>query len=106
MNSYDDPWLAVEIYNKTLDDIVDNKFITDELREKVNSLKIDPEKVITWKRFPVERLTIEQLEISIREHTYKENYTDAERNRHKRGDPHKGWGDRVKNLRDELNKRS
>ncbi len=106
LNSYDDPWGAVEIYNKTLDSLVDNKFITDDLKKQIEGMKIDPEKVITWKRFPINRLTVEQIEISIREHTYKENYIDAERNRHKRGDPHKGWEDRVKNLKEELKKRS
>ena len=93
INSYDDPWGAVEVYNKTLDSIADNKFITKELREKIDNLKIDPEKVITWKRFPIERLTEDQLKISIREHVSKT------------GLPHKGWEDRVKTLREEIKKR-
>jgi len=105
INSYDDPWGAVEVYNKTLDSIADNKFITDELREKIDSLKIDPEKVITWKRFPAEKLTVEQLNISIREHTYVRDYKDPEGKWHDRDAPHKGWEDRVKTLRDELKQR-
>ncbi len=94
INSYDDPWGAVAIYNKTLDGIVDNKFITDELREKIDSLKIDPKKVITWKRFPITKLTDQQLRISLLEHVTK-----------KTGRAHKGWEDRVKALREEIKSR-
>ncbi|MHA2086577.1 MAG: hypothetical protein ACXABD_22785 [Candidatus Thorarchaeota archaeon] len=94
LNSYDDPWAAVERYNKTLDNIVDNKFMTDELKEKIDNLKIDPKKVITWKRFPIERLTEAQLRVSIREHVSM-----------KTGKVHKGWEERVRELREELKKR-
>lgn len=104
LNNYDDPWAAVERYNKTLDDLVDNKFITDELKTKAESLKIDPEKVISWKRFPAEKLTIEQLRISIREHTYRKQYK-REGRIYPPGHPHKGWEDRVKELREELQRR-
>ena len=106
INSYDDPWGAVELYNKTLDDLVDNKFITDELREKIEDLKIDPKKVITWKRFPIEKLTDEQLKISIQEHVYKSHYKDNEGKKHDKGDPHKGWEDRVESMLKELEKRT
>jgi len=93
LNKYDDPWVAVAKYNKTLDDLIDNKFVTKELKEKINELKIDPKKVITWKRFPLEKMTKEQIRTAIEEHTLKT------------GAPHKGWEDRIEKLREELNKR-
>ena len=105
LNSYDDPLGAAKLFNKTLDDIADNKFITDELKEKINTLKIDPEKFIMWKRFPVERLSVGQIEESIKEHTYKRYYKDDKGNVHKRGEPHKGYENRIKSLKDELKKR-
>ena len=105
INGYDDPYAAVNLFNKTLDNIADNKFITDDLKERIDELKIDPEKVINWKRFPVERLSVEQIKEAIKERTYKRYYKDDKGNKHHRGDPHTGWEKRIKELEDELKRR-
>jgi hypothetical protein len=119
LNTYDDPWRAIERYNATLDDIASSKFITTDIRAQVKRLKIDPNKAAAWRRFPLKAMTVRQLRYNLRQHTYQKpytRYTDTGRKNargkairiktvYPAGSAHKGWEERVAELRTELRKR-
>lgn len=92
LDHYDDPQHAIEVYNRTIEKIIDNKFITPEIKEKGESLFIDPKTAKMWKRYPIKNLTTAEIKKAIYAHTYKRNPAKA----------HKGWEERVAMLRKEL----
>ncbi len=103
----DDPWTAIKRYNDTLDDILKSDFVqkrAPHLYEKYKSLYIDPESVVTWKRFPPEKLDSEQLIKALRANTYKRDQKLYRRDI-SRWRPHKNHENQVEKLRAEILKR-
>lgn len=107
LDKYDDPMAAVRVYNNTIGDIINSKFVRERapnLISKGEKLLIDEEKVKIWTRYPVKKMTERELRKAIVENTYKREYK-RDGKWYPKGYAHKGKEDRIKELREELAKR-
>jgi len=103
---YQDPWSAVDYYNKQVVSLLNHKFVPEEMRQEwLDKLLIDPKKVVNWKRFPAHAMTDEQLRLALREHTYKSAYRRSDGKVYPAGHAKQGYEDQVASLRAELKKR-
>ena len=97
----------IERYNNNVTTILDSPIVNKEIKDEWgDKLLIDPQKAVLWKRFPIEQMTVDEIEASIKEHTYKSSYKREDGKRYPAGHAHTDWEGRVEEMRAKLKKRT
>jgi len=100
------PRRLIKRYNHTVNDILESPYVPKTLNAEWGpKLLVDEKKAVLWKRFPIKDMTDTELRWSIRNHTYRETRRISDGTIARRGQSHKGWEDRVKEMMAALQRR-
>ncbi len=101
-----DPKRTVEIYNKTVNDILNSPYVPKPMKDEWSQkLLVDYESVVTWKRFPAGKMTDAELSRAYDAHTLSVPYKRRGEPFRAIGEPKKGSERRVGELKAEAKKR-
>jgi len=101
-----DPEGLVKRYNKTVNEILESPYMPKSMKNEWGpKLLVDFEKAKLWKRYPAEKMTITELEKAIRKHTYKQVTRHTDGTISYAGQPHRGWENKVKRMKEILEKK-
>jgi len=101
-----DPQRTVQDYNKIVNGILESPYIPKSMKDEWSpKLLVDLEEVKTWKRYPVEKMTKKEIRAAIGRNTHERTTKRDDGTIGLISQPHKGWEERIAELRKELNKK-